>query len=92
MPASAPGKLGLLQPRFEVQGGRTRLSSVYASGLQRVQRALYLDAGMPGMAFAFIQSLRPHMKSAIYVLMAAAMGSVALPPLPCCCPPSACPP
>lgn len=57
MPAGAPGKLGLLQLRFEAQGGRTRLASHYATGPQRVHRALHLDAAVPGMAFAFIQSV-----------------------------------
>lgn len=57
MPAGAPGKLGLLQLRFAAQGGRTRLASIYASGPQRVGRALHLDAAVPGMAFALIQSV-----------------------------------
>ncbi|MGH8887411.1 MAG: urease accessory protein UreD [Egibacteraceae bacterium] len=57
MPAGAPGKLGLLQLRFEAQDGRTRLASGYASGPQRVGRALHLDPELPGMAFAFIQSV-----------------------------------
>ncbi len=57
MPAGAPGKVGLLQLRFEARGGRTILASHYATGPQRVQRALYLDPALPGMAFAFIQSV-----------------------------------
>lgn len=57
MPAGAPGKVGLLQLRFEARGGRTRLAPGYASGPQRVQRALHLDPALPSMAFALIQSV-----------------------------------
>jgi urease accessory protein len=57
MPAGAPGKLGLLELEFAERAGVTRLARSFASGPQRVQRALYLDPCLPGMAFAVIQSV-----------------------------------
>jgi urease accessory protein len=57
MPAGAPGKIGLLNLRFEARGGQTVLVWDYSSGLQHVGRALYLDRALPGMAFALAQSV-----------------------------------
>ena len=57
MPAGAPGKVGLLTLEFALRDGATRLASSYASGPQRVQRALHLDPCLPGMAFALVQSV-----------------------------------
>jgi urease accessory protein len=55
--AGACGKAGLLRLEFAVQAGVTKLVSSYSTGPQRVQRALRLDAGLPEMAFAIIQSV-----------------------------------
>lgn len=57
MPAGAPGKLGVLRLGFRRQHGTTRLADNYATGPQRVQRALHLDPALPAMAFAIIQSV-----------------------------------
>ncbi len=57
MSAGAPGKVGLLELQFEAGGERTRLLPSYASGPNRVQRALHLDSALPGMAYAIIQSV-----------------------------------
>jgi urease accessory protein len=57
MRAGASGKIGVLQLDFGLQRGTTRLVSNYATGPQRVQRALYPDPALPDMAFAFIQSV-----------------------------------
>ena len=55
--AGSRGKTGSLELAFAVRGERTRLVSSYASGPQRVQRALYLDSSLPDMAFGVIQSV-----------------------------------
>lgn len=57
MSAGAPGKVGLLELQFKAGGERTRLLPSYASGPNRVQRALHLDSALPGMAYAIIQSV-----------------------------------
>jgi urease accessory protein len=55
--AGSSGKRGLLKLGFAVRGQRTQLISAYASGPQRVQRALHLDPSLPQMAYAIIQSV-----------------------------------
>jgi urease accessory protein len=47
----------VLRLEFGQNHGTTRLVSGYATGPQRVQRALYPDPALPDMAFAFIQSV-----------------------------------
>ena len=57
MPAGAPGKIGILRLEFAPQRGVTGLAHNYATGPQRVQRALHLDPEAPDMAFAVVQSV-----------------------------------
>lgn len=57
MAAGAPGKVGVLELRFERRGDRTRLVQQYSTGPQRVNRALYVDEALRDMAFVFIQSV-----------------------------------
>jgi urease accessory protein len=57
LPPGVPGKVGLLDLRFEARAGRTVLVWDYSTGLQQVGRALYLDRALPGMAFALVQSV-----------------------------------
>ncbi|MHB1800070.1 MAG: urease accessory protein UreD [Actinomycetes bacterium] len=57
MAPGAPGKVGVLELRFERRGDRTQLVHAYSTGPQRVNRALYLDEALTDIAFVFIQSV-----------------------------------
>lgn len=51
-----PGKVGILDLRFEDRTGKTRLTRAFGRAPLHAQRALYLDPALPGMAFVQIIS------------------------------------
>ena len=57
MRAGAPGKVGTLRLRFERRADKTKLTDLYSTGPQRVNRVMYLDEALPDLAVVFIQSV-----------------------------------
>jgi urease accessory protein len=51
----APGKVGLLELSFAPRGGVTRVQHQYQRAPLHVYRPIYLDPGLPDMAFVFVQ-------------------------------------
>ncbi|MEV0130388.1 urease accessory protein UreD [Dactylosporangium sp. NPDC050688] len=54
LPSGAPGKNGVLRLGFERRGDRTILAELFRQAPLLVQRALYWDEAMPGLACVFI--------------------------------------
>ena len=54
MKSGTAGKTGFLRLGFEREGGRTVLASLERRPPYMVQRALYCDPEMPGLACAFL--------------------------------------
>jgi urease accessory protein len=55
LPAGAPGKVGLLELGLGVRGDVTRLTRHYQRAPLHIYQPIYLDAGLPGMPFIFVQ-------------------------------------
>ena len=56
LPVGAPGKVGLLDLRFEMVDGRTELTEHFQAAPLHIPRALYLDPEQPDMPYVMIMS------------------------------------
>ncbi|QXJ26559.1 urease accessory protein UreD [Actinomadura graeca] len=56
LPVGAPGKLGVLDLRFEEHGGRTELTGHYQTAPLHIPRPLYPDPEQPGMPYVMLMS------------------------------------
>ncbi|MFA1545913.1 urease accessory protein UreD [Actinomadura chokoriensis] len=56
LPVGSPGKVGVLELRFAVAGGRTELTGCFQKAPLHTTRPLYPDAGRPGMPHVLFMS------------------------------------
>ncbi|WP_245667641.1 urease accessory protein UreD [Actinomadura macra] len=56
LPVGAPGKVGVLDLRFETSGGRTELTGHYQAAPLHIPRPLYPDPEQPGMPSVLLMS------------------------------------
>lgn len=52
----SPAKVGVLDLDFAVVGGRTELVGHYQKSPLQIMRPLYIDPGLPGMAFVYLMT------------------------------------